>query len=163
MAHRLHRPNLVGASDLQIALPRRRTTARVSFHRQAREEALARLAPTEKPQVFLNIENVTGTGQHGSYEVYVGVPGAPATEAPLLAGQLSTFGVHLASQPDSPHSGSGITTVLDISQLLAKLKEEHSWDGENLDVTLMPKVVGSAKLSEAPSDLKIGRLSLYYS
>jgi hypothetical protein len=29
-------------------------------------------------------------------------------------------------------------------------------------VTLVPKVVGSAKPSEAPSDLKIGRLSLYY-
>ena len=68
-------------------------------------------APTEKPQAFLNIENVTGTGQHGSYEVYVGVPGAPATQAPLLAGQLSTFGVHVASQPDGPHGGSGITTA----------------------------------------------------
>jgi hypothetical protein len=163
MAHRRHRPNLVGASDLHIALPRRRTTARVSFHKQAREAALARLAPTERPQAFLNIENVTGTGQHGSYEVYVGVPGAPATQEPLLAGQLSTFGVHVASQPDGPHGGSGITTALDISHLLPKLQEEHGWDGENLDVTLVPKVVGSAKPSETPSDLKIGRLSLYYS
>ncbi len=166
MAHQ-PRPDLVGASELSIALPRHRTTTtRVTFHQPARQAVLARVGNTRPVNAFLNIENVTGSGLHGSYEVYVDVPsaGAPAADhKPLLAGHLSTFGVRAASRADGPHGGSGITTVLDVTPLIHTLHSEKGWDGQHLDVTLVPKVVGSQAPDETPSDLKIGRVSIYYS
>ena len=164
---RAPRPDLVGASDLSIAVNRRHhTTARVTFHQPARQAVLARVGTSRPVNAYLNIENVTGSGLHGSYEVYVDVPRSGAVSAehrPLLAGHLSTFGVKAASRADGAHAGSGITTVLDISRLMRDLHDAPGWDGQHLDVTLVPKVVGSQKPDETPSDLKIGRVSVYYS
>jgi tyrosinase len=161
------RPDLVGASETSIAVQRHHhTTTRVTFHQPARQAVLARVGTSRPVNAFLNLENVTGSGLHGSYEVYVDVPQTDATPAghkPLLAGHLSTFGVRAASMADGPHAGSGNTTVLDVTKQIHALHSEHGWDGQHLDVTLVPKIVGSQKPDQTPSDLKIGRVSVYYS
>ena len=164
---RAPRPDLVGASDPSIPVHRHHhTTTRVTFHQPARQAVLARVGTSRPVNAFLNIENVTGSGLHGSYEVYVDVPrsgSASAEDQPMLAGHLSTFGVKAASRADGAHAGSGITTVLDITKLMHGLHNTPGWDGQHLDVTLVPKVVGSQKPDQTPSDLKIGRVSVYYS
>jgi hypothetical protein len=71
--------------------------------------------------------------------------------------------VRKASQPDGLHGGSGITTVLDISRLIQKLHEERGWDGHHLDVTLVPEVPPGKKEPMPAGDLKLGRVSVYYS
>ncbi len=161
------RPDLVGASELSVAVHRHHhTRTRVTFHQPARQAVLARVGTSRPVNAYLNIENVTGSGLHGSYEVYVDVPqtgAAPPDHKPILAGHLSTFGVKAASRPDGAHAGSGITTVLDVTSQIQALHNEHGWDGQHLDVTLVPKIVGSQKPDETPSDLKIGRVSVYYS
>jgi tyrosinase len=81
----------------------------------------------------------------------------------LLAGILSTFGVRKASRKDGPHGGSGTTTVLEITPLIAQLHKERGWDGHHLDVTLVPEIPPGRKEVMPPSDLKIGRVSVYYS
>jgi tyrosinase len=154
-------PDLVGASENSIALPSARTTTRVTFQEPARQAVLARVAGKRPVNAYLNLENVTGSALHGSYQVYIDVPSSGTQ--PLLAGIMSTFGVRKASQKDGPHGGSGITTVLEITPLIQKLHHERGWDGHHLDVTLVPEVPPGRKEVMPPSDLKIGRVSVYYS
>ena len=178
------RADLVGASEPSIPLPGAKITTRVNFLQAARQAVLARLAGKRPVHAHLNLEHITGSGVHGSYQVYIEVPpaagaapapgtapaapaatapGAPAGHAPLFAGILSTFGVRKASLKDGPHGGSGITTVLDITPLIHKLHDEHGWDGHHLDVTLVPEIPPGRKEPMPPSDLKIGRVSVFYS
>jgi tyrosinase len=182
---------MVGASEPSIALAGTRTTTRVTFLDSVRQAVLARLAGKRPVHAHLNLEHVTGSGLHGTYQVFIDVPaaagtaapgaapgttagaapgaapgaaaGTPSGHAPLFAGILSTFGVRKASQPDGPHGGSGITTVLDISRLIQKLHEERGWDGHHLDVTLVPEVPPGKKEPMPAGDLKLGRVSVYYS
>jgi tyrosinase len=166
MARNAPQADMVGASEPSIALPGTKITTHVAFLQQAREAVLARLAGKRRANAYLNLEHVTGSGLHGTYKVYINIPAAagaqPAPE-PLYAGLLSTFGVRKASLKDNPHGGSGITTVLDITKLIHKLHDEHSWDGHHLEVTLVPEVPPGRTEPLPPSDLKIGRVSVYYS
>jgi tyrosinase len=173
-------PQLVGTSDTMVSLARAATSVKVAFNQPARQAAIARLAAARPVRAFLNLENITGTGQYGNYEVYINVPNA-ATVEPLFAGHLSTFGVRKASRSDSPHGGSGITTVLEITPQIDQLHRERNWDGAHLDVRFVPvqgtssdpsampgratvrrqaDVAGPASSTEGPN---IGRISVYYS
>jgi tyrosinase len=151
-------PELVGTSEPMVALTGAASSVRVAFNQPARQAATARLRAARPVRAFLNLENITGTGQHGNYEVYVDAPNATPRE-PLFAGYLSTFGVRKASRADSAHGGSGVTTVLEITPLIDRLHRERNWDGAHLDVRFVP-VPGTATSVEG---LKIGRISIYYS
>jgi len=134
---------------------------RVTFDAPAHQAALAAAtAAARLPQAFLHVENMTGAGTSGSYEVYVKPPGD--TRVPILAGAISTFGVAQASQPDSHGGGSGITTVLNITKVVQQLHRERDWNGQDLDVAIRP--TRSAELAHSHPDtrLNIGRLSIYY-
>ena len=94
----------------------------------------------------------------------------PATAAaagdgqkPLLAGHLSTFGVRKASIPSSQHDGAGITTVIEISNLVEQLHRERHWDGGALDVTFVPTGPKSDSPAGSSGQVEIGRISVYYS
>jgi tyrosinase len=151
-------PQLVGTSDPLVPLTGAATSVNVAFNQPARQAAIARLAAARPVRAFLNLENITGTGQYGNYEVYINAPNATPSE-PLFAGHLSTFGVRKASRSDGPHGGSGITTVLEITPLIDRLHRERNWDGAHLDVRFVP-ARGTAASTEG---LKIGRVSVYYS
>ena len=167
MALHPSRSDLVGASDPSIALNAPSTTTRVTFQESALQAALARITGEQRHvSAFLNLENLTGSAVHGNYEVYINAPAIadqPNAHPPLLAGHLSTFGVRKASDPDNPHGGSGITTVLDISKLVHQLRHERGWDGRHLDVTIVHKDPPGVARPTAPTDLKVGRVSVYYS
>ena len=60
-------PDLVGASEAPVALPGRRTTTRVMLHQPARHAVLARVAGKRPVNAYLNLENITGSGLHGTY------------------------------------------------------------------------------------------------
>lgn len=155
-------PALVGASSTAITLTSPSTSVRVAFHPPSAQSATARLAGARPVRAFLNLENITGAGLHGSYEVYVDAPSTgpgAVGRAPLLAGYLSTFGVHKASLPAGPHAGSGITSVLEISPLVERLRRERGWDGAQLDVTIVKKRSAQAAGATVPT---IGRVSVYY-
>jgi tyrosinase len=154
-------PDLVGASEAPVALPGKRTTTRVMLHQPARHAVLARVAGKRPVNAYLNLENITGSGLHGTYQVFVNTSGAD--HKPLLAGHMSTFGVKKASRKDGPHGGSGTSTVLEITALIQRLHEERGWDGQHLDVTLVPDVPPGRKEPMPPSDLQVGRVSIYYS
>jgi tyrosinase len=150
---------LVGASQPSISIAGASTAVNVPLHQATLQSATARLAGVRPIRAFLNLENVTGRGVHGNYEVYVDAP--PWSASPLLAGQLSTFGVDSASRPDNPHGGSGITSVLEITAQIEQLKT-RGWNGLNLVVTFVPKASARARGALAGTGLRIGRISVYY-
>jgi tyrosinase len=142
------RPEKVAASaGTEIAMAGTATTARLTFQPTG---AMLTGGPS---RAFLNVENVTATKPAGHYEVHVNTPGGGE---PLFAGRLSMFGVANATRRNSPHGGGGITTVLEITALLDRLRRERNWDGQHLDVTLVRRG------PSGDTDLKIGQLSVYY-
>jgi len=156
-------PELVGATT-GIVLDSPIKTAQVAFHPPAARAALARVAATRPARAFLNLENVTGAGRLPQYDVYIDVP-APGQDTserpPLFAGTLSPFGVQAASRPGGPHGGSGITTVLEITEPVEELRREGRWDETRVHVTFVRRDPGGQ--SAAPtSNLQVGRVSVYY-
>jgi tyrosinase len=154
------RPEPVASSQPSIPLVGPSTTTRVSFPSHGRQPAAMTDAKSRPIRAFLNLENITGSGVHGSYTVFVNTPSAGAGAGRLLAGHLSTFGVENASVADGTHSGGGLTQVLEVTDLIAKLRQERGWDAQDLDVTLVQKRPREDRGTAA--DLKIGRVSLYY-
>jgi tyrosinase len=158
-------PELVAATAQPVVLDSSEKTAHVAFHSQAAHAVRARLGAAARPlRTYLNLENVTGAGRLGMYDVYVDVPPAgqdSSDRPPLFAGLLSTFGVQKASRRDSPHGGSGITTVIDITDLVEQLRREGRWDEQRLHVTFKRRAP-ARKALPATSNLQVGRVSVYY-
>ena len=68
------------------------------------------------------------------------------------------FGVAEASKHGDQHGGSGLSHVLDITDLVNRMKSAQNWREGDLHVTFVPK-----RKSKSGSGLKVGRISLYYS
>jgi tyrosinase len=114
----------------------------------------------ERPKrLFLNLENITSSGRVPAYDVYINVPGGnadPAAHAALLAGSLPMFGIVEATRSSDKHAGSGLTYVLEITDLVADLKRQNRWNPANLSVTFKPHIPGAAD-----SNVTVGRISLF--
>jgi tyrosinase len=118
------------------------------------------LAVESAPRAYLNLENVTGEGPLTSFAVYLNIPEGskdPHQHQALFAGTLPMFGVKEAMRPDTEHGGSGITYVLDVTDIVDHLKKIGSWDPSKLHVTFAP-VAAPAPDARA----RVGRISLYY-
>jgi tyrosinase len=153
---------LAGATAKPSPLGNAATAASVAIAAPA--ESLAEGAglagePAPARRVFLNIENITGRGPPGTYSVYVNLPeGAkPEDHQESFAGTLPLFGMAEASRADSPHGGSGLTHVLEITGIVERLRAEGGWQEDNLKVAFVP-----LRPVAKGADIKIGRLSIYY-
>jgi tyrosinase len=147
------------------------TAAEVVFDQptvQAARQSLAALAAPRPARAYLNLENVTGTGRPGTYEVYIDVPAPgqqPSPDNGLFVGLMSTFGVEIASRPSGPQAGSGITTVLEITDQVETLRSQHRWDESRLHVLFVqehPPEMPLAAATAAQAHLTVGRISVYY-
>jgi len=173
MARMPQTPRPVGSSQqTSIPLTGPLTTIHVDFDQptvQAAHRRLAAAAAQRPARAYLNLENVSGTGRPGTYKVYIDVPRAgqePSLQHAQFAGLLSTFGVEAASRAEARHGGSGITTVLEITHLVENFRAEHRWDEKRLHVFVVKEERGEMPLAMArarDANLKIGRVSIYYS
>jgi tyrosinase len=149
---------VVGANDAAVTVSGAVST-HVRMAGAARQQTVAGFAAaTARPQrVFLNLENVRGQSDVTAFDVYVGVPaGEDATAHPeLLAGSIAPFGVRKASQPDGEHAGQGLTFVLDITQLAARLHAAGTFDVDALPVQLVP-----VRSPLDGTELTVGRISI---
>ena len=155
-------PDLIGAQE-NVALDAPQKTVPIAFRAPAAQQALRRIAPARSPRVFLNLENVTGRGRLPKYDVYIDVPppGQDRSDRPPLhVGSISLFGVSAASDPNGPHGGSGLTSVIEITPQVEQLRREGRWDEGRLHVTFKKREFGH--WANAPMQLKIGRVSVYY-
>ena len=149
---------LAGATDGSISLGEGISSARVEIAKSARS-VLASVGDTGQGRVFLNIENITGRGPPGSYKVYVNVPeGEAAADHPEnFVGTLPLFGIAEATAEGGAHGGSGLTFVLEITDLVRKLQSKGKWNESDLRVAFVP-----LRASPEGADVKIGRISVYH-
>lgn len=147
---------LVGASEKPISLSSTSTTAVVHIDAAAVTDNSAALAEGEEPRAYLNIENIVGRNAAPSYKVYVNADGKTEGDA-RYAGVLPMFGLVERSGQEDPHGGGGLTYVLDITDLVRRLRQAEAWDNKKLSVTFVPK-----DGDKPDNSLKVGRISLYY-
>jgi tyrosinase len=115
----------------------------------------ARPAP-EPDRIFLNLENITGSSDAVSFNVYVGLglDDEPKEHPDNLAGVVTLFGLSDASAPAGAHAGNGLNKTLEITNVVDRLH-----------------LGGSQALSDMPvrfvlrrgrdADVRIGRISIY--
>lgn len=159
---------LVGANEAPVQLTAqtaetqvrldRPTTAKVANSLRAFAVAEAVPGTAEPDRIYLNLENVRSEAGSGAYDVYVALPtGAdPAAHPENLAGTLSLFGVKEATVASGPHAGNGVTTVLDITDIVDRLHLQQQLDVEHLPVRFVPT-------EGLPSGhtVSVGRVSIY--
>lgn len=144
-------PELVGANGGAIQLKSSGARTAVKFERGAWKKvplSLARATESRMPDhVYLQLENVQGTMDANILSVSVNHK---------HVGEVSLFGLRKASMKESHHGGSGLTFLLDISDVVDELYLDNSLDVDSLDVTILP---GNAITGE--QHITIGRVTIY--
>lgn len=155
---------LMGAGDGRVVLrggKSMRAAVRLDAPTVARFGASLSDAPAESSppdRVFLNLENVRSLSDGLVFRVYVGLlDGAdPADHRENLAGAVALFGASVASDPDGPHAGNGMTHVLEITDIFDRLHLENALDASDLKIDLIP----TDPMSDA-EQVEIGAISVY--
>lgn len=162
-------PELVGANEGPIPLQGNVTRTIVSLQPQLTERP--GLEATASRRIYLNLENITGTGVPGDFNVFVDMP--DDSQAPALAGVMTTFGLERATDPAGRHGGSGLNQVFEITALAERLGLTQGTVSK-LQVSFVREAVPRAEEAvpagledfvqtmSAESDIKVGRVSLYY-
>jgi tyrosinase len=167
-------PEMVGATEEPVTLTGRPVTARIAVSAPT-GPALATPEAAGGPRpVYLNIENITGSGSPTSYSVYLNVPeGEDPWEHPeLFAGIVPMFGVAEATEEDAEHPGNGLHYVLEVGDVARTLEARNAWDQDDVRVTFVPRGVGAepeiaaaeavAAQEVAVDPIQVGRISLYF-
>lgn len=104
-------------------------------------EGILAAEPAEPDRVFLVLENIRGDHDAGVIDVYVDLPdGVDGAEPPEhKVGSVALFGVRGASEPDGEHGGSGLTTALEITEIIDQLQVEGVGAQAALEVRLVPR------------------------
>lgn len=151
MATSKHQAELVGANQQSLKISGTgdvHSAVRLNkdVQRKVRASFAAAAAPEQAPdRVFLNLENVRGSNDATTLNVYVNE---------RLAGNVSFFGVRRASMPE--HGGKGRTLVLEITNIVDDLHLQGGFDLDKLDIRIEP-------LTPVPEDanVSIGRMSIF--
>jgi tyrosinase len=67
------------------------------------------------------------------------------------------FGVETASDEEAPHGGSGLTYVLDVTDIVDRLKAEGRWNPDRLDLSFVARDALGADVG-----LQVGSVSVHY-
>jgi tyrosinase len=151
---------LVGASEEPIRLSSSPISVNVQIDPSAAADTRAALAAGEPSKAYLNLENIVGSKKVSSYKVFVNAPESDPMAQANYAGLLPMFGLVEASRRDDPHGGSGLTYVLDITDIVNQLKQSDKWDDKKLQITFVPK--HGKQDAEGGEGPQVGRVSLYY-
>lgn len=164
-------PELAGASSGAVPLEGDVTRTVVSLRPQLMTRSFVESTKPTPRHVYLNLENITGTGVPGDYKVYVHLPNND--KETLLAGVMTTFGLERASNPDRSHGGSGLSHVFDITEMADKLgltqgtaaQVQVSFVREGMPATdegAPPGLESFVRPAKPDTAIKVGRVSLYY-
>jgi tyrosinase len=163
-------PELVGTNEGPIPLEGDVTRTTVTLQPEAIERRSG-LETTAAQRVYLNLENITGTGVPGDFNVYIDMPGDREPRA--LAGVMTTFGLERASDPAGGHCGSGLSQIFDITELAQRLgitqgtvaQLQVTFEREGVppaEEAVPPGLEAYVQAAPAASNIRVGRVSLYY-
>jgi len=157
---------MLGASTAPVEISGPRATTMVRIEPAANVGPLA----DDTRHIWLRLENITGTGMPGNYNVYVDFPNDG--RAPAWIGLLSTFGIERASRADATHPGGGLSTAFDITALAGvigintgnverlKIDFERISSPESFD-DLPQSLADIAPSLNRPVSVRVGRIGLY--
>ncbi|TAE20032.1 MAG: hypothetical protein EAZ95_00340 [Bacteroidetes bacterium] len=150
----MHTSNeLVGSSNNSIVLNSGATKTEVKIDADSWGLVANSLAQksidTIPDEVYLQLENVTGTNNSNFLSVYVNN---------ILVGAVSLFGIRIASMQNTAHGGSGLTFKFNISDIVDDLYIAGNIDIDSLNVSIRTK-----KPLPKGSIITVGRISVYRS
>jgi len=165
------RPELAGANDGTVRLEGAVTRTVVTLRPQLTTRSFTEATKPRPRRVYLNLENITGTGVPGDFNVFLHMQ--DDSREPVLAGVMTTFGLARASDPDRAHGGSGLNQVFDITGLadqlgltsgtVARLQVSFVREGVPLAEEGMPHGLEDYVQAARPeSSIQVGRVSLFY-
>ena len=145
---------LFGSNDQSLKLSGHGVKTQVNFDESSWKkvpESFSLAASSSQPQipnqVYLQIENVTG-------EVDANVLAVSVNQK--HAGDISLFGLRNASKTDGHEGGSGLTFILNITNIIDDLHLDDQMDISSLEVMIHPN-------NEIPQEkeITIGRVTMY--
>jgi len=153
---------LLGANEGALPIKGASAATIVKLAARVRAKVIASLAaPSEAAppdRVYLYLENVRGTQDAVSLNVYINLPKGtnPLGHPELLAGTVGLFGLRLASRTDKGHSGDGLDFNLEITGIVDTLHLRNQLDTDSIHVTILPQppVPDSGEVT-------VGRVSIY--
>lgn len=145
---------LVGATKAPIPLSSRTTRVGIDLSRPS-GPALESLT-TGPQRVYLNLSNITAKRPAARVRVYLATGGGEPRDEDL-AGTLPMFGIESASDEEAPHGGSGLSYVLDVTDIVARLKTQGRWNPQRLDLSFVARDELGADVG-----LKVGSVSVHY-
>ena len=153
---------LVGASQGALPISGSGATAAVKLDVDVRRKvslSLATASETAPPdRVFLNLENVRGTGDAYVLSVYINLPAGekPSDHPELMAGSVGLFGLRSASLADGKHGGQGLTFVMEMTKMIDTMHVDGALDVDSINVTIVPHQAVAEQ-----AQITIGRISIY--
>jgi tyrosinase len=141
---------LVGANSGALALATDPVTTSVPLSLDRTTMSFSDNAKPRPSNVFLSIENVTGTGIPGSFQVAV-APAASGAD-PILVGVFGTFGIAKASDPAQANGGGGLSAAFDITDTADQIGLSDG-SATEVGVTLTPQAAPDVDTSGAPDEL----------
>ncbi|MFD2785518.1 DUF7868 domain-containing protein [Hymenobacter rubripertinctus] len=142
---------MVGASATSIVLKSGTTRAAVKFDSAGLRTVVNSFTnPATIPdEMYLVLENVTGTSNSNILSVYV---------RNKFVGAVSLFGIRMASMKNSSHGGSGLTYTFNITSVVDELNL-----ADRLDVAALYVQIRTKNPLPKGSELTVGRISIYRS
>jgi len=161
-------PEMVGATAAPHTMAEQPTTAHLSVVAPSGPGLVA--GPSGAAQrIYLNVENITGTGKSTGYELYLNLPPDedPQQHRDRFVGILPMFGVAEASRSDGQHAGSGLHYALDATDVIQRLQANNAWNPNDVQVTFVPRRRVDATqpglaAARPGGAIRVGRISLYY-
>jgi tyrosinase len=160
---------LVGATEEAVELTG--ATARVGLSVGEPTGPSLRRGRGEPERVYLAVEGIEGERDPNvTYAVYLNLPDdSDPDDAPEshYAGNLSFFGIERAGRVDIETGAHGLAQSFDITEVVAELREESSWDPDDVTVTFVPLRRGRRRRGAAEAEgegppVKVGRVGVYF-
>jgi len=155
----MEQPELITASDEPLDIEMDETPVRTLLtapNLKADDAVESFGAHSDVSNVYLRIENVTGSDVARAVDVYIGLPdGAnPSDHEDHRAGRLPLFGLPEASEAKGPHAGSGLSFSLEVTKHMDRIQSNPGDDNKEYPVTFV--AVGAAD-----TPIRVGRISIY--
>jgi tyrosinase len=153
---------LLGANEGALPIKGASAATTVKLTPQVRTRVIASLASPSvaapPDRVYLYLENVRGTQDAVSLNVYVNLPEGtnPLGHPELMAGTIALFGLRRASRRDKGHAGDGLDFNLEITNIVDTLHLRNELDTDSIHVTILPQ----PPVPES-GEVTVGRVSIY--
>jgi tyrosinase len=136
---------LLGANSGELEIKGSGAHTLVRFSADGRRKLVASLtntaAGTSRSRFYLLLENIRGANDASVLNVSVNLPedSRPREHRDLMAGAVGLYGLRRASIKSNQHGGSGLTFVLDVTQILSELLATKSPNADVIRVSIVPQ------------------------